>query len=352
MNINISIGESRLPECLLAQMEPGLTESRPSSVASSDKDNEDHTGELWDELDAKFREEEDDFVELDATFREQEVNFVERDESLLGAPGPLFDTPATPTVKRISMPMSPTFSFQHQSAVPSPVSSHSTSPSESPVKLRLRPSSPMRPDIPDLEVGYQPHIPPPHPHVLLPSQRARVVSESARTSPARASPSHRFFASPDQIDALGMLKTWLHSQVISTLGNAFCYTSRSNPRHAHYDILPTDLLDLCNSYMKGHIASRACLSFHFKQAASPSKCCAWLVPVLLEHHWYLLSIDWVYGRLHIYDSLATSKTPHPHLVKFGEVLLTLISEDFELRDCDWDVVPESVSGSHRSLTRF
>ena len=352
MNINIGFGESRLPEFLPAQMEPGLTESRPSSVASSDNDNEDHAGELWDELDAKFREEEDEFIELDATFRQQEVNFVEQNESLLGAPGHLFDTPATPEVKRTSMPMSPTFSFQRQSAVPSPVSGQSLSPSESPLKLRLRPSSPMRPDNPDLEVGHQPHFPSPHPHVLLPSQRAHVASESAKTSPARESPSHRFFASPDQIDALGMPKTWLHSQVISTLGDAFCYTSRSNPRNAHYDILPTDLLDLCNSYTKGHIASRACLSFHFKQAASPFKCRAWLVPVLLEHHWYLLSIDWVYGHLRIYDSLATSKTPHPRLVKFGEVLLNLISEDFELRDYDWDVVPESVGSFHRSLTRF
>ena len=188
--------------------------------------------------------------------------------------------------------------------------------------------------------------------MLLPSQHAGVVSQSARTSPARESPSHWFFASPDQIDALGMPRTWLHGQVISTLGDTFCYPSRSQPRNAHYDILPTDLLDLCDSYMRGHTASRACLSFHFKQAASPFECRAWLVPVLLEHHWYLLVLDWVDFDIRIYDSLATSMIPHPRLVKFGEVLLTLISEDFDLRDSDWNVVPESVSGFHRSLTRF
>ena len=250
------------------------------------------------------------------------------------------------------MPMSPTFSFQRLSAISSPVSGHLLSPSVSPLKLGLRPSSPMRSDIPDLEDGYQPHIPPPHPHEPLPSQHASATSQSARTSPARQSPSHRFFASPDQIDALGMPKTWLHGQVISTLSDTFCYTSRSKPRHAHYDIMPTDLLELCDSYKNGHTASRACLSFHFKRAASPFKCCAWLVPVLLEHHWYLLVLDWVDVRLRIYDSLATSMIPHPRLVQFSEVLLTFISEDFELRDCNWNVVPESVSDFHRSLTRF
>ena len=68
MNINTGIGESQLPEFMIAQTEPGLTESRPSSVASSYNDNEDHAGELWDELDATFREQEDDFVGLDVTF--------------------------------------------------------------------------------------------------------------------------------------------------------------------------------------------------------------------------------------------------------------------------------------------
>jgi len=96
--------------------------------------------------------------------------------------------------------------------------------------------------------------------------------------------------------------------------------------------------------MKGHIASWTCLSFHFKQAASPFKCRSWLVPVLLEHHWYLLALDWMDGQLRIYDSLATSKIPHPHLVEFGEMLLNLISEDLELPDYNWNVAPESVSG--------
>ena len=54
---------------------------------------------------------------------------------------------------------------------------------------------------------------------------------------------------------------------------------------------------------------------HFKQAASPSKCCAWPVPVLIEHHWYLLEIDWIDGVICIYDSIATSKI-HQCLFEF------------------------------------
>ncbi len=330
MNINAVIDENQHPTCLLTQTEPDIPDSGPSSVASSDNDNEDYK-ELWDELDTMFQM--------------HEYNFIEQDETALPAvPGPLFNTPATPVVKRTTMPTSPAFSFQCQPAVPSPISSPSLSPSVSPLKRCLRPLPSMRPDIPDLKNGYHPHVSPPHSHVLLPSQGISVATQSARTSLARESPSHRFSASPDQIDALGVPETWLHGQVISTLGNTFCYSSCSKPRHAHYDILPTHLLELCDSYMKGHIASQTCLSFHFKQATSLFECCTWLVPVLLEHHWYLLALDWMDSQLRIYDSLATSKIPHPHLVGFGEMLLNLISEDLELPDYNWNVAPESVSG--------
>jgi hypothetical protein len=341
MNINAGIGENRLLEGLPAQVEPGMTDSRPPSVVSSgtDYDNEDYAGELWDELEVVLRAQEDDFVEQD-------------EAAPTGAPGSLFDTPAIPVVRRPSTLTSPTLSFQHQSVIPSLVSGPSRSPSVSPLKPPPRPLSPMRPIVTDLKGDCQPRVSPPHLYVPLPSQGAIVAGQSARTMPARESPSRRFFASPDQIDALGTPRSWIHGQVIATLGDTFCYPSRSGPRHGQYEILPTDLFDLWNSYMGGHSASRASLSFHFKQAASPFKCRAWLIPVLLEDHWYLLAFDWIDRELHIYDSLATSKTPKQSLVKFGGALLNLIAEDFELEDCDWNVVPEQVGCFHCSLTRF
>ena len=339
MSVNAGIGENQPPGDLLAQMEPPLTDSRPSSVASSDNDDEDCVEELWEELDVVLRAQEDDFVEQDKS-------------ALPGLPGPLFDTPATPVVKGPSAPMSPKLSFQRQSVVPSLVSGLSPSPSAPPLKPHLRPFSPMRPITSDLKGEYQSHVSPPRPRVLLPPQGASVAGRSARTSPARESPSHRFFASPDQIDALAMPRTWIHGQVISTLGDTFCHASRSKPRHEYYDILPTDLFEMWNSYIGGHIPLRTYLSFHFKRAASPFECRAWLVPVLLEHHWYLLAFDWIDRDLCIYDSLATRKIAHSRLVKFGQALLHLITEDFKMEDCDWNVVPEQVSSFHRSLTRF
>jgi hypothetical protein len=267
-------------------------------------------------------------------------------------PGPLFNTPATPVVKRPRTPMSPTLSFQCQNVIPTLVSRPSFSPSVSPLKPPLHPLSPMWPIIPYPKGDCEPHVSCPHPYVPLPSQGASVAGQSARITQARESPSQRFFASPDQIDALGMPRSWIHSQVISTLGDTFCYPSCSKPRHKQYEILPTDLFNLWNSSMEGHLTSQASLSFHFKQAASPLKCCVWLIPVLLEDHWYLLAFDWIDRNLCIYDSLAANKTPKPSLVGFGGALLNLIAEDFELEDCDWNIIPEQVSSFHCSLTRF
>ena len=73
--------------------------------------------------------------------------------------------------------------------------------------------------------------------------------------------------------------------------------------------------------------------------------------MLIEHHWYLLEIDWIDGRFRIYDSLATSKT-HQCLFEFGTALLSFITEEFVLNSYDWTVVPEQVSGFHSSLTGF
>ena len=99
MNFNTGIGENHVPEGPLAQMECSLTDSRPLSVALCDDDDDSVVEELW--------------VAVDDLFQEQENDFIDQDEvALLGAPGPLFDTPATPIVKRLRMPMNPTLSFQ------------------------------------------------------------------------------------------------------------------------------------------------------------------------------------------------------------------------------------------------
>jgi len=337
MNSDISTGDIPLPENPPAQMEPSVMDGMPLSTASSDNDSEASEQELWDEL--------------EDVLLAQETQFVEQDEiALLVAPGPPL---ATPVVTRSSTPMSPKLSFQRQSAVPSLVPGPSQSSSASPLEPHLRPLSPMRTIIPDLRSEYQPHVSTSHPHVLLPSQRASVAAgQSARINPARESPSHRFFASPDQIDDLGTPKSWIHGQVISTLGDAFCYISRSKPRHERYDILPTDLFETWNSYMRGHSASRTNLSSLFQQAASPLECRAWLVPVLHESHWYLLVFDWIVSDLSIYDSLASSKIPPSRLVEFGGALLDLITKDLNLEDSDWDTVPEQVSDFNCGLTRF
>lgn len=302
MTVNVGIGEKRLPDGLLAEVEPHLTDSRPPSVASSDGGTEDIAGELWDELEVVFQAQEDDFVEQDEA----------------APPGALIDTIATP------------------------------------------PLSPMRSITPELKGEYQPHISLPRPHVLSPSEGAGVDSQSARTNPARESPSQRFFASPDQIDALGMQRTWVHGQIISTLGDSFCYHSRLKRRDGRYDILPTDLFEWWNFYKGDETGLQTCLSYHFKRAASPSVCRAWLVPVLLANHWYLLAFDWIAHKLYIYDSLAKSKEHETDvekkhrdsLIGFGSALLHCSTEEFDLEDCQWSVVPEQASDFFHSLTRF
>ena len=314
-------------------MERGLTENRPPSVApsessESDYDSEGCAGDAWEELDNILQAQEDGFIEQDETTPTDA----------------LFDAPATPIVKESSMPTSPTFSFEHQYTIPSLVSNALLSPSVSPLKPPSRPLSPMRTIVTDMKGECQPHVFTPHPHVQLLSQAgSSAAHRSVRTEPARESPSGRFFASPDQIDALATPRSWIHGQVISTLGDAFCYSSRSKPRHEIYEMLPTNLLDLWDSFTKGHIKSRASLSSHFKQALSPLDCRAWLIPVLLEHHWYLLTFDWVKRAIRVCDSLATNEILHPRLKEFSESLLYFIVEDFDLEDQDWDVFPEDVS---------
>ena len=183
MNINVDIGEERLPDGLRAQVGPRLTDSRPLSVASSDDGAEASEEEIWDEVDILYAQDDES---------------VEQDESVMLV-GTQIETLATP-------PLSP-------------------------------------------------NVSPPRTHVLLPSEGAGGDGQSARTNPARESPSHRFFASPDQIDALRIPRSWVHGQVISTLGDTFCYPSRSKPRHEQYDVLPTNLFDLWKSCVGGHAKS-------------------------------------------------------------------------------------------------
>jgi len=346
MNISIGIGEDRLPEGLLAQMEPGLIENRPPSVASSgtNHDDEDFAGHDNDE----FAGEE--WVEIVDMFQTQEEDFVEQDERAQS--GLLFDTPATPAVKRPSTPKSPTISLRPQSAVSSPVCGSPHSPSVTPLKPPLRPLSTMWPTVSDLKGDYHPHVSRPLLPVLPPSasQDASATDQSA-TSFARESPSSRFFASSDQIHKLGMQRAWIQGQVISTLGDTFCHTARSKPRPKRYEVLPTDLLELWKLSIGGQIASRTSLSVYFNHAASPFECRAWLVPVLLIDHWYLLIFDWIDHEVRIYDSLSTSKVP-PRLVEFGRALLSLIEKEFQLGNCDWNIVPQMVGGFHRSLAKF
>ena len=113
-------------------------DSRPPSVALHDDDDNSIVEELWAAVDDLFQEQENDFIDQD-------------EAALLGAPGPLFNTPATPIVKRLRMPMNPTLSFQCQSVVPSLISGPSLSPT---LKPHLSPLSPVQQIIPDLKIEY------------------------------------------------------------------------------------------------------------------------------------------------------------------------------------------------------
>jgi hypothetical protein len=73
------------------------------------------------------------------------------------------------------------------------------------------------------------------------------------------------------------------------------------------------------------------------------ECHAWLVPVLLNDHWYLLALDWVDCLVRVYDSLAPRNEPPPsQLVEFGIALVTYTHEDFELEHGKWFIIPEQV----------
>jgi hypothetical protein len=72
--------------------------------SGTDYNNEDYAGELWDELEVVLQVQEGDFIEQDETI-------------LTRAPGPLFDTPATPVVcdKTSTLVFLPYFPYQKHS---------------------------------------------------------------------------------------------------------------------------------------------------------------------------------------------------------------------------------------------
>jgi hypothetical protein len=312
--------------------EDGPMTSRSSSPAStSSQHDEDYADEVWEEL--------------DATFRTQEANFMAEEYIVEDIPldrlGLMSDTLGTPTTQ------TPTpLPHRLRLAVPD-LRSESPSPSSivpSSSRQLLHPLSPVRLPDPDLQSEYC--ASPSCSQAALPSKRAQVDGNSAGIEIARASPTSRFFACEDQIKALIDREAWVHGAVINTLGDFFCYSSRSQRRARRYEILPTWLFDLWGNSTKDQTAAQDCRRSHsacFKEVASPVECHAWLVPALLNDHWYLLALDWIDCRVRIYDSLARRNVPPPsQLAKFGTALVAYAHEDFDLGDQKWVIIPEQV----------
>jgi hypothetical protein len=163
---------------------------------------------------------------------------------------------------------------------------------------------------------------------------------SASANVARTSPTGRFFACSDQIDALLDRGAWVHGAVINTLGDFFCYSSYSKPREKCFEILSTNLFHWWET------GAQACQIDHsacFKGVASPLECHAWLVPILFKHHWYLLVVDWIDHKLWIHDSLVTLGIgPPSRLVEYGAVLMGYVNEDFGVACQGWPVIPDQV----------
>lgn len=192
---------------------------------------------------------------------------------------------------------------------------------------------------------------------IRPHQPQFAVSDFGSDSPSpsgsstgiettRASPTGRYLACEDQIRALIDREAWVHGAVINTLGEFFCYSSRSQCRARRYEILPTWLFDWWKNSTKDQTAAQDCWRSHsacFKEVASPAECHAWLVPVLLNSHWYLLALDWIVCQVQIYDSLAMrGESPPSQLTNFAIALLAYAHEDFDLGHQKWFIIPEQV----------
>jgi hypothetical protein len=97
--------------------------------------------------------------------------------------------------------------------------------------------------------------------------------------------------------------------------------------------------------VKPHMAvGRVChpIVHHFIESTNPSHCCAWLIPILFNCHWYFLVLDWVGTKLYIYDSLAKSGPSQEPLLHFGSALVALATEEFHLNEQTWSIEFEKV----------
>jgi hypothetical protein len=177
-----------------------------------------------------------------------------------------------------------------------------------------------------------------HPQDCIP--HPTLDGGSTSTKVARTSPTGRFFACSDQIEALIDQEAWVHGAVINTLGDLFCYGSYSKPIGQCFEILSTHLFHWWETRAQGcQINHSTC----FKGVASPLECRAWLVPILFKHHWYLLVVDWIDHELQIHDSLATLGVgPPSRLVEYGAVLMGYVNEDFGIACQGWPVIPDQV----------
>ena len=310
--------------------------SRSSSPASADSQNDDnYVEEVWEEL--------------EATFRAQEANFMAEEYAVEDVPldglGLMSDSLGTP---KTQTPTSLILPYQPRPAAPDFGSESPTPSIPSSSRLPLYSLPPVWPPNPDLQSEYC--VSPSCSQAAFPSKQAQVEGYSAPIEITRASPTGRFLACEDQIRALVNREAWVHGAVINTLGDLFCYSSRSQCRAQRYEILPTWLFDWWKNPPKDQPATEDCrrsYSASFKEVASPVESHAWLVPALLNDHWYLLALDWMECQVCIYDSLARCDEPPPsELTKFATTLVAYVHEDFDLGHQEWLIIPERV----RSLT--
>ena len=315
---------------LYSENNPRTTRSpSPTSTASQVDDNYDE--ELWEQLDAAFRTQEANFMIEEYIDNVVPLNGLDFTSDTLGIP-----KAQSPTA--LNLPP------QGQLAGPD-FGSESPSPSiPSSSRPLVYPLLPVRP--PELDFQSEHPASPSCPQADLPSQCVQVDNSSTAVEITRTSPTGRFIACGDQIRDLINRGAWVHGAVINTLGDLFCYGSRSQCRAWRYEILPSWLFECWNNSTKDQTAAQDCRRAHsdsFKKVASPVECRAWLVPVLLESHWYLLSLDWMDHRVRIYDSLATRNEPPPsQLEDFGIDLVKYADQDFDLGDQSWGIIAEQV----------
>ena len=262
---------------------------------------------------------------------------IDEGTAALNTPGAPFNTAGTLEIQELNTPTRSASPCQPRPHVPS----FRSTPLHSPA-----PASSRRPPHPPLFGQY---IEPPmqadgFPRALgSPTGRfAHPTSNdgSASTNVARTSPTGRFFACPDQIEALIDRGAWVHGAVINTLGDFFCYSSYSKPIEHRFEILSTHLF---HWWETGAQDCRISHSAGFKEVASPLECRAWFVPILFRHHWYLLVVDWMGHELWICDSLATQGVgPPSQLVEYSAVLMGYVNEDFGGACQGWTIIPDQV----------